>query len=238
MLIKFKNNRSECDIIFAQKELTLHSSGVIYWPAEKTLILSDLHLEKGSYYAALGLPIPIYDTLYTLEAMQYLLDIYRPQRVICLGDNIHDPAAIWRMQKENYQLLYDLCERVNEWYWIIGNHDSHGMDFPIFKNFRVAELFCLQEIIFSHLPLTTSFPQIIGHFHPKYTTIIHAQKITGKCFISNDRILVMPSFGIFTGGLDISAEAFKKLPGGNPQYCYFIKKDKIWLLPYQLNNAK
>ena len=41
-------------IKFANKSLFLLSDGSIYWPTKKTLILGDLHLEKSSFFAALG----------------------------------------------------------------------------------------------------------------------------------------------------------------------------------------
>ena len=42
------------------------SSGAVYWPAQKTLLVADLHLEKGSAYAARGTMLPPYDTRETL----------------------------------------------------------------------------------------------------------------------------------------------------------------------------
>ena len=37
-------------------------SGARFWPAEKALIVADLHLEKGSAFAARGQMLPPYDT--------------------------------------------------------------------------------------------------------------------------------------------------------------------------------
>lgn len=38
------------------------ASGALVWPAERTLVVADLHLEKGSAFAARGRMLPPYDT--------------------------------------------------------------------------------------------------------------------------------------------------------------------------------
>ena len=53
-------------ITFDNKKLFLNSDGSIFWEDEKVLILTDLHLEKGSSYANSGNYLPPYDSLDTL----------------------------------------------------------------------------------------------------------------------------------------------------------------------------
>ena len=36
----------------------LHDSGALWWPEEATLVVSDMHLEKGSSYARRGTLLP------------------------------------------------------------------------------------------------------------------------------------------------------------------------------------
>ena len=50
----------------AGAELTLLSDGAVWWAAERTLVVSDLHLEKGSRMAMRGQFVPPYDTDLTL----------------------------------------------------------------------------------------------------------------------------------------------------------------------------
>ena len=44
-------------------------SGALYWPEHGLLAVSDLHLEKGSSYAARGQLLPPYDTAATLARL-------------------------------------------------------------------------------------------------------------------------------------------------------------------------
>ena len=45
-------------IHFAGERLMLDPAGALFWPAQRTLIVSDLHLEKGSAAATRGSLLP------------------------------------------------------------------------------------------------------------------------------------------------------------------------------------
>ena len=72
------------------KQLIADNSGALYWPAKRTLLVADLHLEKGSAYAERGSLLPPYDTRQTLMRLAEVIDRYEPARVIALGDSLHD----------------------------------------------------------------------------------------------------------------------------------------------------
>ena len=44
-------------------------SGALFWEEQRLLVVSDLHLEKGSSFAARGVLLPPYDTAATLAAL-------------------------------------------------------------------------------------------------------------------------------------------------------------------------
>ena len=44
-------------------------SGALFWEEQRLLVVSDLHLEKGSSFAARGVLLPPYDTVATLAAL-------------------------------------------------------------------------------------------------------------------------------------------------------------------------
>ena len=75
---------------FAGTELVADPSGALYWPEQSTLVVSDLHFEKGSAYARRGIFLPPYDTRATLKALAAAAAYYKPKRVISLGDSFHD----------------------------------------------------------------------------------------------------------------------------------------------------
>ena len=60
------------------KAFLAHKSGALYWPSERALIVADLHLEKGSAFAARGQMLPPYDTRETLMKLATMIDHYNP----------------------------------------------------------------------------------------------------------------------------------------------------------------
>ena len=110
-------------IEFAGLALTLDASGAAYMCAQDTLIIADLHLEKGSRAASKGRLLPALDSRDTLHRLKRVLEAYRPERVICLGDSFDDCLAGERMAAADKDELSSLCASVDEWIWLGGNHD-------------------------------------------------------------------------------------------------------------------
>lgn len=100
-------------------------SGALWLPAERTLVVADLHLEKGSAYAARGQLLPPYDTRETLNRLEHEVAILAPRTVVLLGDTFHDRGAPTRIGEEERARLRALAERVRL-IWVVGNHDPEG----------------------------------------------------------------------------------------------------------------
>lgn len=74
-------------------------SGALYLEADRILIVSDLHFEKGSSFARRGMMLPPYDTASTLKALAASIARYQPACVISLGDSFHDGDAAARLAR-------------------------------------------------------------------------------------------------------------------------------------------
>ena len=101
----------------------LTCAGALWLPVARTLVLGDLHLEKGSAFAARGSLLPPYDTRATLERLDAEVARLAPDVVVLLGDSFHDPAAIERMGADEAGRLTQLA-RGRTLVWIEGNHDT------------------------------------------------------------------------------------------------------------------
>lgn len=175
-------------------------SGALYWPARSTLAVADLHLEKGSAVAARGQLLPPYDTAATLQALATAIDRYRPERVICLGDSFHDVGAAERLARGDRERLSRLAAG-RDWIWIAGNHDPTP---PAGCAGRVAADFTLGALTFRHQAEDGHRPgEVSGHYHPKASVRTPARRISGRCFVTDGRRLVLPAFGAYAGGLEV-----------------------------------
>ena len=89
---------SSSEIAIAGVALVADCEGALYWREEGLLVIADLHLEKGSSYAARGVLLPPYDTAATLARIARLIARYAPRAVVALGDSFHDgdgPARVF-----------------------------------------------------------------------------------------------------------------------------------------------
>ena len=102
--------------------LLLDPLGVLWLPARATLVVADLHLEKGSAFARRGTLLPPYDTARTLRRLGWAIERYRPQTVVSLGDAFHDRAGAAALTAADREQLQALA-RGRDWLWVRGNHD-------------------------------------------------------------------------------------------------------------------
>jgi DNA ligase-associated metallophosphoesterase len=190
------------------EELTPDPSGALWWRAERTLIFADIHFEKGSSYARRGALLPPYDTRATLARLTDVLIERKPARVIALGDSFHDGEAADRLDRPERSALYDLT-RLTDWIWIEGNHDPRP---PGWLGGTVANEIAIGGLIFRHEPQHTGQAgEVAGHLHPCATVSRRGRSIRRRCFISDGQRAILPSFGAYTGGLDVRDAAITSL---------------------------
>ena len=218
----------ETEIHFADEIFILDGSGSLYWPTEKMLIFSDTHFEKGSYLATRGNPLPVYDTLDTLQRIAKLLTKYQPEKVISLGDNMHDGQALTRMADTDFNFLTTLCASVPNWYWIIGNHDKADYAFSRLRHMQFHTDLIFNKITFTHDLIPEAAFQIIGHYHPKITLKLKEGRVSDKCLVVSQAKILMPAFGSYTGGLDVSHATLKTAINDDKAKYYLLHKTQIW----------
>ncbi len=202
--------RADHAIPLAGITLLADSAGALYWPDEKLLVVADLHLEKGSAFAARGVLLPPYDTAATLARLARLIERYSPRLLIALGDSFHDGNGPSRMGGADRAVLKVLQHR-RDWVWIAGNHDP---DLPDGIGGRFAEILALGPLTFRHEPLRDSCEgEIAGHLHPLARVAQRGRAVSRRCFASDGRRLVMPAFGAYAGGLNVRDRAIWALFG-------------------------
>ena len=199
--------------------LTPDHSGALFWAAERMLIVADLHLEKGSAYAARGQMLPPYDTHVTLTRLEDAARRLNPAHIICLGDTFHDTKAEARMADDARARLARLVAAVDRWTWIQGNHDPAP---PQGLGGDMADEIRLGPLTLRHEPVARRTQgEIAGHLHPAARVTVRGRSIRRRCFMTDGERLVMPAFGAYAGGLDVFDPALRSL---------FAPKFHAWML--------
>ena len=208
---------------FGGEVFEMHPSGALYWPSQLSLLVADLHFEKGSSYHKTGQFLPPYDTHQTLEKLETVIKYFKPRRIFFLGDTFHDMSAWKRMPDVNKSRLLDVVEDL-EVVWIEGNHDQGGIP-DRFKSVKNIEV---DGITLRHI-MQRSFigPEISAHFHPAGVIKFRGVSIRRPCFIKSGQKFVVPSFGVLTGGLDFSDDAFEDFHNCKT-HLFFLGERKIF----------
>jgi DNA ligase-associated metallophosphoesterase len=182
------------------EDLWADSSGALVWPERKLLVVADLHLEKGSFFAGRGSAIPPYDSRSSIERLSATLKRWSPDRVISLGDSFHDAHGSERLSVDERAKIQRLTSE-HDWIWISGNHDPSppsGLGGRSFPDLTIG------GIVFRHLPSKeTNELEIAGHLHPRASIKALGRRVSRPCFVSDHRRVLLPAFGTYTGGLSI-----------------------------------
>ena len=216
------------------ERLLLDVSGAAWWASRRTLVFADLHFEKGSSYARGGQFLPPYDTRATLQRMAQAVARRRPARIVALGDSFHDPHAADRLDAEARALLAGMAKAV-DFVWIAGNHDPHP---PAWLGGAVMAEWREGGLVFRHEPSAGAAPgEVAGHLHPCARVSKWGRFVRRRCFADDGTRMVLPSFGAYTGGLDVGDEAIASLFG--PRFhAYMLGTDRVYAMARQAGRRK
>jgi len=217
----------DLEITVNGESLLLDACGAAMARAHSTLIFADLHFEKGSSYARSRQFLPPYDTAHTLLRMTRAIARHKPARVIALGDSFHDPGAADRLGAQQRDQLQSLG-KTTHFTWISGNHDPQP---PLWLGGDVAETLRLGGLVFRHEPLALFEPgEVAGHLHPCASVAKWGRSVRRRCFVSDGLRLILPSFGAYTGGLDVGDVAIASL-FANSFHAYMLGSARVYAIP-------
>ena len=182
----------QIDLKLENTSLRLHADKSISMP-DGSLLLADLHLGKVMHFRREGLAIPSSIARQGIKALNDCIERHRPKQLILLGDLFHSsPNSEWL---DFEQWLNDCPVPVT---LVRGNHDRF-LQRPI-SNMRVVDEMIVEGVRLLHMPDAQEGPSICGHLHPACQIKgLGKQRITLPCFYMENKQLIMPAFGAFTG---------------------------------------
>lgn len=184
--------------IFKEEELVLLASKAIWFPKHSALLVSDTHLGKGGHFRKAGIPIPQALAQEDLACLSDLIDQFKPQQLVFLGDLFHSDMnndwtwfSLWRQMHHQIDMIL-----------VKGNHDILPLRFYDTLKISVVNEMTLGAFKLMHdLPKKDEEAYVIsGHIHPGVRLQGKAhQQITVPCFCFGAKNCIIPAFGKFTG---------------------------------------
>lgn len=187
-------------IRIAGKRMVLHADRALYWPAQRRLLVADLHLGKADVFRRAGIALPVGGTGHDLARLSTLVEATGASAVWVLGDLLHGATDTthwrrgWNAWRERHASL-----RVAA---IAGNHDralaSAQMDLDLLGE-EVDEA----PFLFRHAPLPpgdacAGHHVVCGHLHPSIA--LPGLRGAWPGFWLRANATVLPAFSRFTGG--------------------------------------
>ena len=190
---------------FRDQHLWLSPERTIFWEDEKALILSDSHFGKTGHFRKAGIPLPQNLYLEDLQRLFNLLQFYKPEQLIVVGDLFHSKSNKEHLLFEKWRNDFTQLEIL----LVKGNHDVlhddwyHQIKIKVFSD----ELLRKNNVAFIHdcahiekFPLHADAYFLTGHLHPGiFIKGRSRQHLSFPCFYFNDQFAVLPAFSKFSG---------------------------------------
>lgn len=198
------------DIVLQGEQVSLLPERALWWPAQKTLIIADLHWGKSGHFRKHGIAIPNSTQVYDEIRLASLINKYNAERLIIAGDLFHskhnkevESFTYWRSAHQSLHIEL-----------VTGNHDILPEGKYTDWNMQVHRegLLMVPFFIAHNMPDNPDNFTIHGHIHPAVRIIGKGnQAIKLCCFCEDENRLILPAFGRFTGTYILDTQMHKHI---------------------------
>jgi DNA ligase-associated metallophosphoesterase len=195
----------------AGETLQLMPQRALWLPQRGLLAVADVHFGKAAAFRSHGIPVPSGTTAHNLAVLDALLAASGAGHLMFLGDFLHAKRG---RAAATLQALQD-------WRWrhhrirmtlVRGNHDRHAGDPPAAMGMDCVDepategpfLFCHHP---GHVDPGPGQLAVAGHLHPAFTLAQRRDRLRLPCYLLRKQELILPAFGDFTGGYDVTRSA-------------------------------
>ncbi len=188
----------QLSISFLNEDLILLPEKAVYWPKEKMLMLSDLHLGKAIHFRSNGIVIPEESGSKDFITLESIIKRIKPQKVCFLGDLFH---SSYNKEWEKFESLINRFLEV-EFILVLGNHDI--LDNAVYQKSKltITRKLLIEPFLLTHEPDDgkSNHYNIAGHIHPGIQ-LRGKGKLRAKipCYYFGKKNAILPAFGVLTG---------------------------------------
>ncbi len=186
------------EVELASEKVLLLPGRAMFWPKRRVLFVADLHWGKREAFVVEGVPLPDGVLRDDLSRLENLIQAHSVERVVVLGDLIHNRAGITEAVVEQVAAFR---ARGPEMWLIRGNHDRHLPRLP--ACWRIEEHLdrCEPPFVYTHVPRDDPGGYVLaGHVHPALRLRTRGDGLRVPCFHIGPSFAVLPAFSAFTGG--------------------------------------
>ena len=190
--------------------LLLHPERALSWPAQRLLVVSDTHFGKSHVFARHGIAVPAGSDAVDRSRIDALLRSTGSERLLILGDFLHGQIAA------DSAIAAELAQWIRALHpvpllLVTGNHDrSAARGWQADADWEGDSVsigpFCFTHDADSRHLAGATF-RIAGHIHPVATIgTLRKRRLRLPVFWERPDALILPSFGLFTGGYRITRQ--------------------------------
>lgn len=192
-------------ITVRDEELWLHPERAVIWPRLGAVIVADTHFGKSSLFNRHGLAVPAGTDDLDRRRLTRLLTTSGSRRLIVLGDFLHEPIDVTSEDAQQLELWSRTLKGV-QIQVIAGNHDRGNRQgwrgsIDWIDGVYVEPPFCFVHDSQKAMSCGENAFSLSGHVHPVIKLRgLRKRAARAAAFWLRADGLVLPSFGVFTGG--------------------------------------
>lgn len=173
--------------------------------SDGTLVVADLHLGKATAFQAQGLAIPEGDSEADLKRLKALCAWHEATRLVINGDLFHSPAGLTADIEQLLETFINDMKIPVE--LTLGNHERKIPRIPPALSPEESASYAGFHIVHDPADAPKEVPSVTAHWHP-VVRIADGKRTSLRlpCFILRENMVILPSFGSFTGGQVIEPE--------------------------------
>jgi len=180
----------------------------LHVPAERTVVVADLHIGYESSLEAEGVHIPRIQTAAIRDGLLNIIDRLSPDRLVVLGDLKHEFGRNLGQETRDVRSVLDAVRDRVEVVLVKGNHDNFlesivsRIEVPVVPEYCAAGV----DMVHGHKECGRR-PLVIAHEHPSvrlFDSVGAFIKLPCFALLRKERLLVMPAFGPLTSGTDLT----------------------------------
>lgn len=204
--------------------VVLDARRAVWLADDRTLLVADLRLGGGGTQRLAGNLLPLHREVGSLERLAGLADVFRPERVVLLGDLVHEAAPRESVADELRRL--QAFATGFEVLLVAGDHgrrlrpvlDRLALDLPLVRDGQLGAHRLVHgagaDGVAVKAELATAHARggfvFCGHEHPAITLNERvASAVRCPCFVRGEGLVLLPAFSEWATGSNLRRGSFR-----------------------------